>query len=155
MPIQGHLVRMAVQGRLDDLLKDPVAGSKKVEKILDDYIRKIAALEKEWESQKVKIDQAEQILSEMNKTQGVEAGNRYYNEVVIPLRTQTGYTILNIRHYSLSALSLKQYIEGRLFIRLKAMALSGNSNKDFFDNWRVVQSKFTASIAKYIELRDI
>jgi hypothetical protein len=145
------------QGRLDELLKDPIAGAKKVESILDDYIAKLKVLESDKLKAQAKYEEARKLLAQIKESQGTDAGNEFYSSTVLPLGAQVGYVILNIRHYCLSAYSLKQHIEGRLFLKMRAQSLVGKyvGFGEFKVVWDSIQKKYDSAFASYLELKDI
>lgn len=80
------------------------------------------------------------ILSNMRDANikiGEEKGNKakveYYNKEIFPKETETANFVLNYRYYALSALSLRRYVLGSMYIEMKTKYILDTSNPEYFE----------------------
>jgi len=118
------------QDKLDVMLEDPLAALERIADRMAYYVQNIqeyAALEDEYAARlKEERAEAERILAD----EGQEAVRKYNREVILPLVAQVNNLHLNVRYFSLAALSLRRFVAGRLYVLLKARSIAGGSGLD-------------------------
>ncbi|WP_319561035.1 FecR family protein [Marispirochaeta sp.] len=137
---------------------DPIAGLRGIERQMDGYIREVENLEYAFAENRKLLIQEREKLAEINKNQGQEASNKYYSDVISSIEQQESTLFLNIRYWSLSAFSLKRYVNGKQYMLTKAKMLA-DDNLSYIDDYMVLHQrileKFSAHILPNLSMEDI
>jgi len=146
------------EDKLSKLLGDPLVSINKITQRLEYYIdnvNKYKALHTEYSERLA--DERKNLPARAEK-EGKEAARKYSQEVIDPLSIQTFNLFLNVRYYSLAALSLRRYVGGRLYSFLKAANITDTANQTYGD-YLLLHKKllniFESSIAPYLVDADI
>ena len=123
--------------RFSSFIKNPVKAAERTENRMKFYIEKISELYPVYLKSRAKLDSERKKNKEIKAKQGEEASKKYFHDVVVPLSLKTSNLVLNIRYYALSALSLRRYIMGRMYMTLKSMYITDPDNKTYTDFKRV------------------
>ena len=116
--------------RFASFLADPETGARRVQKQLITYAEEIDAILPEYEAVSEKVDENRQTYRELRDKDEEEA-TAYYAEQVEPHVLLAGSLYRNLRHYSLSALSLRRYVLGRLYMEMKSRYITDLDNPVF------------------------
>jgi hypothetical protein len=144
--------------KLEALLADPVGSIASLHDRLQSYIGEVVdyyALFTDLKSRlDAEIDKQKQIAS----SQGEDAAKKYFNDTVFPLTLQTGNTGLNVRYFTLAALSLRRYIAGRMYLSFKTRYIMNRSDEvytAFLERYQTLLEDFEASIVPHLVEADI
>ena len=144
--------------KLSAMLADPLGSMATIQAAMDEYVKNANDYYQQYQDSNVELQKAvqtgKQILADRGKT---EAG-KYEEEVIFPLSVQASRLVLNYRFYSLAALSLRQFVAGRMYITLKARYITNPDAqewKDFLDKFNSFQATFEQSITPRLVNADI
>jgi hypothetical protein len=107
------------QGKYDELMKDPLGAIKNVEGKILEYAREIKNLLAEYQRILKILETEEAKRKEITEKEGKDAGQKYYIEQIIPIRNEGTLVYLNIRFNSLSALSMRRFVVGRMYLFMR------------------------------------
>jgi len=136
------------ESKTEAFLADPEAALVKVDAMmaqlkdgLDEWVGKYkqAKVESAAANEKLKAitDAAEQ--------------KKFQDEVWLPLVQKTGNSILNFRYYTLSALSLRRYVLGPMYVQMKTRSiLEPKQTAAFFSNYKTVLNTYKATFEPYL-----
>jgi len=108
------------EGRLESLLRDPVQAALRVETQMKDFAVEIGKINPLYLESKAALDREREQERLIKEKQGPEAMQKYHSETVVPVMLKTLNLFLNLRYYALSALSLRRYVSGRMYLMLKS-----------------------------------
>ncbi len=106
--------------KLGSMLEDPLLAMERIQDRLDYYIDNVNeyfALFREYDQ---RLADERDILAEIQGREGDEAAGKFRREVISPLAEKRANLYINLRFYSLAALSLRRYVGGRLYLFMKA-----------------------------------
>jgi hypothetical protein len=106
-------------GRFDAFLRDPVASVGRLEQQLAVFIEEIADREEQRSRVESEIELRRERMAEIEAEEGLEARRDYFEEEVFPLQVESGNLRRAQRYYALSALSLRRYVLGRMYLIMK------------------------------------
>ncbi len=140
------------------LVSDPVKGLEGLSKQIDSFIADI----KDYSAALYELkDKRETLRKKWNslKDAGKEdEAKAFYKENILPMDLKIGPVFLNIRYYSLSALSFRRYILGKLYVDLKGRYFADPSDpvyREFLDQYRAVLGKFEKDVVPFLDVNDI
>ncbi len=143
--------------RLAAMLKDPVAAAARVEKQLDGYIEQMRILRPLFDQRRAELNAARARVQELNKTDQ-PAGRALYDQSVVPLQKDAYAIGLNLRFYALSALSLRRFVEGRLYAFAKTQYITNAGDatyRAFLEEHARLLSKFESAVVPELVAADI
>jgi len=143
--------------KLTGFMEDPIRAVEKVEAQLDDFVNKLNEVFKVYTESYNKLQQERDKLASFSGDQEEEK-KAYYKETVFPLEVKTSNLYLNVRYYALSALSLRRYVMGRLYIIIKTNSIRNPDSReyrDFTDVYKSFLSRFETNIVPHLGERDI
>jgi hypothetical protein len=146
------------EDKLTSLLGDPVAAIQSTIDQLRFYTSQSDAFGKLYDEYRSKLQSEEQKRLKIAQEQGVEIARKYENETVFPLRVQTGNLFLNVRYYSLAALSLRRYVGGRMYMLLKIKHITSPTDEtytQFLSLFRQLLSEYEDNIVPLLVETDI
>jgi hypothetical protein len=144
--------------KLNSLMGDPVATIQSVVDQLRFYITQTTAFNALYNEYRLKLQSEEQRRLNIAQNQSVELARKYENEIVFPLRVETGNLFLNVRYYSLAALSLRRYIGGRIYMLLKAKYIAAPTEEtyvQFLSQFQQLLAQFEENIVPQLVETDI
>jgi hypothetical protein len=115
------------------MLEDPAGAIRGIEKGLEALRAKIAELEPLYEANYQRLQTERKKLPELEEKEGKAARTKHYEEVVFPLEVETSYLRLNLRYYSLSALSFRRFVLGPMYARVKSAFVNRLDSADYLD----------------------
>lgn len=135
--------------RFNAFLDDPVGAMKGVEKRLETFLTELGTLVPLYTKLRKELLENRKKWERISDEEGREAAEPYYLENIEPIQKQTAPLFINIRYYSLSALSLRRYIAGRLYMEMKTRYI-GNTGDDVFIDFIGVYNGFLEKFEKNI-----
>ncbi len=144
--------------RVKAMLADPAASALRIEKQMSYFEEQIATLAPEYSKTAAALVAARARLKEVLQKEGSAAGNKYYGDSVFPLEKRGADLFLNIRYYALSALSLRTYVLGRLYLELATRYIAQPNNTLYSSFLRVynrVLTSFQEKVVPYLVPADI
>ncbi len=144
--------------KLEGLLDDPVKAIERTRKRLDSYKKEIEEIYPLFLEKRdiLKMERAKNRT--INETQGKEASQKYYNEIIFPLEIETSNLVLNYRYWALSALSLRRFVMGRMYLILKSRYIADLNNSTYVSFLRLheqILASFEKSIVPHLVEFDI
>lgn len=140
-------------GRLESMLEDPAGAVRGIEKGMEAFRVKIRELEPLYEAnaERLKVERAK--LPKLEEEKGSEARTKYYADTVFPLEVETSYLRLNLRYYSLSALSFRRFVLGPMYARVKSAyirRLDSDAYREFESVYRRILSDYEREVTPYL-----
>ena len=143
--------------KLTGFMDDPISAVKRVQAQLDDFIDKLNEVFNVYSESHNKLRQEREKLASFPEDQDKER-KAFYKETVFPLEVKTSNLYLNVRYHALSALSLRRYVMGKLYIIIKTNSirdLDSREYRDFIDVYKSFLSRFETYIVPHLGERDI
>ena len=144
--------------KLAALLADPLRAARGVQRRMGDYAAEVEKLLPLYRERKARVDEERLKNRAIKAEKGPAEAQKYYMEVVSPLELEAGNLYLNVRYYSLSALSLRRFVLGRMYLQLKALHLAapqGDDYRQFLETYESTLWVFEGAIVPYLVEADI
>ena len=144
--------------KLNDLLTDPNASMKRLGDRLKYYIQNVEKTNVLFLEGLEKRDKAREVMNRIRDEKGIEEGEKYFKDIVAPITANAGNMFLNIRYYSLAALSLRRFVTGRIYLELKARYITHLNNskyRNFIETYNNFLESFEDSIVPFLVDADI
>jgi hypothetical protein len=142
-----------------NILEDPIGTLLNIETSLKGYIQELKEVEPLYLDANGRLQALYEEESKIKEEEGGDAALKYHEEFVVPLMLETKYHILNIRYLALSALSLRRYVLGRVYLILKSNYITDMNNEvytEFLKNfYRIIGDYEVSIIVKYLVEADI
>jgi hypothetical protein len=106
--------------KLNAMMADPEAAIKALQDQMTSYVKSVESFKAYYTEYGRRLAEERQKAIDMVATKGKEETKKYEQEVVFPLTLQTSSLYLNLRFYSLAALSMRRYVAGRMYVLMKA-----------------------------------
>ncbi len=144
--------------RYGRLLKDPVAGVEGLGKQLESFVYSIdelsQAMKRNSELEATLREKQEQLIAsgEAAKAQ------TFYKENIEPLVLIEAPMYLNIRYHTLSALSFRRFILGKLYLEMKSRYIMDTDNPEymeFLSAYSRIMAGFETDIVPYMNSQDL
>lgn len=144
--------------RESELLSDPEAAVFRLERRFEYYFEALAEIEPIYARRREALEEERERLAEIESEQGKAARSEHYKDTVYPLELETSYLRLNIRYFALSALSLRRYVLGRMYLVVKANAIADLDDPRFvrfLEAYETLLERFEERISPYLVEADI
>ncbi len=141
------------QGRIEALLKDPIAGVEGLRERLKYYADTAAAFRADYATFKASLDAQRQQVKAVEKEKGLEAAQAYEREHVAPLITPTKNLFLNARYYLLAGFSMRRFVGSRMYVLLKNTYLDDPEAPawvGFMGHYQGFLEQYESRIAQYL-----
>jgi hypothetical protein len=135
--------------RFNAFLDDPVGTILALSKKLDDYIEEIETILPLLRENQEKLEAGRTKLQQLEKEEGKEARYEYYKETVFPLEVETSYLGMNRRYYALSALSMRRFLIGKIYMEMKTRYIT-DRNDHLYEEFLAAYESFLSDFEKYI-----
>ncbi len=119
------------QQRSDAFLEDPLIAVQGVERRFMGFVKKVEELVPVYAEHKRWLDYEREEMKKVLEKEGEEARNAYYDEHVFPLEVKAHNSYITLRYWAKSALSLRRYVLGRMYLTLKTSYLTEPDNPGF------------------------
>ncbi len=141
------------QDKTKDLLADPVSSLDKISTMMDQFKAGLDEWVAKYQTAKVDSDAA---VEKMKSITDKDQQQKYRDEVWFPLATQTGNAILNYRYYTVSALSLRRFVMGPLYVQLRTRNIlkADPQYQAFLDKYNMVLEDFRRVFEPYTNIAD-
>lgn len=140
------------------LVSDPVTGLKNLDKQLDQFLSDIDDYSAALNEMKVRKDEFKAEWTKLKDSGDADKAAAYFDENLKPLDLKLGPLYLNVRYYSLSALSFRRYILGKLYVDLKGRYFADPGNPvytDFLTAYKGILGKFERTVVPFLNGNDI
>lgn len=144
--------------KYDALMADSVTGLKNLGARLDSFVENIQDLAATLNEMKRKRDTLRAEMKSIQEKKGDKAAAEFYNGNIYPIEKRLGPVYINIRYYSLSALSFRRFVIGKLYVDMKGRFISDPANQqyvEFLDVYRGIIGKFERDVIPFINVKDI
>jgi hypothetical protein len=144
--------------RKAELLADPQAAVRRLERRFEYYFEALAEIEPIYARRREALEEKRERLAEIESEKGKAARSDYYKGTVYPLELETSYLRLNIRYFALSALSLRRYVLGRMYLVVKTNAIDDLEDPRFIrflETYQALLERFEERISPYLVEADV
>ncbi|MCF7928547.1 MAG: FecR domain-containing protein [Spirochaetales bacterium] len=146
------------QQKEEVFLENPVQSLKRVQKRLEGFQKEIEMLYPEFVKRQNKIDVMREELTRLREEEGQDAMIEYRDEFVTPYIKESRVYILNTRYYALSALSLRRFVLGSMYLKIKTAMVAKPDNKiyrNFMELYEEVTDSFEDVVVPQLVEADI
>ncbi len=140
------------------LLADPLKGLDQMESRIDSFVEDIEEYSKILTSMKRERDNLRAEWQKLMDAGRKDEAKKFYREKISPIELKLGPAFINRRYYSLSALSFRRYILGKLYVDMKGIYFADRDNpvyREFLDRYASVMDKFEKSVVPFLDVNDI
>lgn len=144
--------------KYDSLIADPVAGVVGFGKQLDGFVANITEIERDSDLNAKKKKDFQEKMEQIRESDGQDKANIFYKNNIEPLILVEAPMYLNIRYHTLSALSFRRYIMGKLYLEMKSRYIMDVQNtvyQDFLSAYGRIMNEFELYIVPYMNPRDL
>ncbi len=119
------------QGRVDAFLDDPVAGMERISDRLSYFQEEMMRLIPIYADLSEKLANLRREVTRLSQEGPEEEYERLRSEEFFPLMNDAQATFVNIRYYSLSALSLRRFVASRVYTQMKQKYLLNSGDATY------------------------
>jgi hypothetical protein len=119
------------QGKLDSYLRDPLGSAREVGEQLAAYRASMDELLVELAKQKALFEEAAAKIQALADAKKDDEVNAFRESTVFPLQVAQATIFMNVRYYALTALSLRRYVLGGMYMELKTRHPKGEADPAF------------------------
>jgi hypothetical protein len=144
--------------RLKNLLLDPAGAALNVEKQMNVYIAHITEIWPKYQQVFAQLTSERAKLPRIEAKEGKQAQTDFYGKTVYPLEVLSNGLFLNLRYYTLSALSLRRYVLGRMYTRLTSLYITDEASsvyRRFLRVYRRIIAAYERSVVPHLVTADI
>jgi len=117
--------------KLSAMLADPVLAMERIKDRLDFYIQKVQEYDALYLDYLEKVEEERRLNTERAQKEGEDVALQYEKDIIFPMSVETFNLGLNVRYFSLAALSMRRYVVGRTYLLLKAKYITDYDNNIF------------------------
>ncbi len=144
--------------KYESLIADPVTGVERLGYQMDEFIIKIDDLEIFRANNKAEKDILLKEMEKIKESSGQENANTFFKENIEELALLEAPSYLNIRYHTLSSLSFRRYIMGKLYLEMKSkyiMDMQNSEYRAFLSIYNRILDNFEIYIVPYMNPRDL
>ena len=144
--------------KVEAMLADPVLAMERLQDRMDYYIDNVDEYFELFGAYNQKLTDERTKAAEIGEKDGQEALRKYYDEKVMPLAQTTADLGLNVRYFALTALTLRRYVNGRLYTLMKSHFIVSPSDSKyltFIDQYDNLLESFEKKIVPHLVEADI
>jgi FecR protein len=144
--------------KLKAMLADPIAALKTIEDSLVEYSRTISDYYASYLENNNRLTAVRQERVRIFKEKGAEEARKFLEQSEMPVAYATGLMELNMRYFSIGALSLRRFVGGRLYVSMKSRYIANPHDPiwtDFLAEYASFLSLFEQSVAPHLVPADI
>jgi hypothetical protein len=144
--------------KVEAMLADPVLAMERLQDRLDYYIQEVGEYYALYEEYSLQLTTKRDQLRQITEEKGREAAREFNIAQVLPIVAKANNLYLNVRYFSLAALSLRRYVGGLLYLVVKSNSIKNLGDEGFdsfsqeFDSWL---SRFESGIVPHLNELDI
>ncbi|MFP4301839.1 MAG: hypothetical protein ACLFQZ_07425 [Spirochaetaceae bacterium] len=116
------------QDRLEGFMEEPARSVRLLQSRLEELAAGYEEYRTLWEQLAAEF---EKLSAELREMEEGDAREEFRKEEVLPLANRTSTQALNYRYYSLSALSLRRHVLGRMYMNMKTLTILEAGNDEF------------------------
>jgi len=144
--------------KLATLLSNPVESIIRINDRLDFYVDNVSEYYNLYDELRGELATEREKVVEILKKEGTEQAQKYETSIINPIADKTRASFMNYRYYALTALSLRRYVAGRMYLLLKSRNITNLKSKsftDFYTEYKDLIEKFEKSIVPRLVEADI
>jgi hypothetical protein len=144
--------------KLASMLSDPLSAMAGIEESLSAYTKSVEEYDALYQQYREKLAGTQEKALAIAKEKGNEEATKFNAEALFPLTVETGNLFLNLRYYTLAALSLRRYVAGRLYVLLKSRFIAKPDDGVFVEftaRFEEFLLRFERSIVPHLVVADI
>jgi len=137
---------------------DPAGVLSGVTEKLIEYSEEAATFYNHYEASFSILSEMRDNMVNIEKEKGSEAKSDYYKSEIFPKETETSNFVLNYRYYALSALSLRRYVLGSMYIDMKTEFILDSDNPvfvRFIEEYEKFLQVYEKNVVPYLVEADI
>lgn len=137
--------------------KDPLNSLEMIAKRMQSFQREIDRLLPLYQQKSEELKQNRVDLKQLRQSGDMEGFEKLRKEKTFPLMNEAAGIFLNIRYYALSGLSLRRWVMGSLYLRIKLQSLKTNREltQTFFQRYTEILNNFEQGILPQLVAADI
>ncbi len=125
------------QERLDAFLEDPLEGLVRIEERLNYFAEQVEETYAAYQEARSELDAAREEFQRLTEKGDSTAAEEVEKKRVGPAMQRTGTLVLNYRYYALSALSLRRFVLGKMYMQMKTRYILDQDHPAFNDFLRL------------------
>ena len=133
------------QERLDTFLEDPLEGLVRIEERMNYFAEQLAETYELYEESREEQLALREEIGRLRESADEDTVQRFRTEELVPVSERTATLVLNYRYYALSALSMRRFVVGKLYMQMKTRYIGDLSNPVYADFLRL----YNAILADY------
>ncbi len=144
--------------KLSAMLADPVETVRRIQDRMEFYIQEVQEYDSLYREYLKKLEEERRLNTERAQKEGENVALQYENDVIFPLSVETFNLGLNVRYFSLAALSMRRYVAGRTYLLLKARYIADYDNtifREYRKTFGELLDKFEEAIVPQLVEADI
>jgi hypothetical protein len=134
--------------REDEFLHDPAPAVERVCSQMESLIAQLTAELEAYTANFERLTEKREKLESFGEDEK-DALRKFRTEILFPLEIETSYLYMNVRYYALSALSLRRYVLGRMYVMMKSMYMTKRDN-EAYTNFIRCYGDILASYEKHV-----
>ncbi len=144
--------------KIDAFLEEPLVALESVGRRLADFQGQVETLYPEFNRRLEISREMRREFSRIEEEEGREKAIEYRDEELTPYLQEMRLYILNGRYYALSALSLRRYVLGAMYVHMKTRYIGDLENekyREFIDSYNKIIDSFEETVALRLVEADI
>jgi hypothetical protein len=144
--------------KYNSLMDNPISGLDGLGRQMDDFLYQISDFENTLDILNIEKEKIQKEWKEIGEKEGNDKAGVFYKENLLPVEKNTGRLYLNIRYYSLSALSFRRFILGRLYLDMKSKYIMDPLNPEytgFLKVYNEITGRFEETGTPFININDL
>ncbi|MCX7040287.1 MAG: FecR domain-containing protein [Spirochaetes bacterium] len=144
--------------KLAGMLADPATAMTGIEARMASYIASVTEYDGLYRASRQRLDEERKKKAAILEQKGKEEAQKLEEEIISPLAFKTGYLFLNVRYFSLAALSLRRYVGGRMYMFMKSRYITTPADPawtEFRGRFDGLLESFERSVVPQLTAEDI
>jgi len=121
------------EARREAFIEDPAAAALALERRFNSLVAKVEELAPIYAESKRWLEYERGQMKEIEIEKGTEAKWAYYQENVFPLEVESHNAFITLKYWARSALSLRRFVIGRMYVSLKSSYIDDLENPNFLE----------------------
>lgn len=146
------------QDRLDAFLENPVESAARIQRRISDFADRLDSLYPRYEETYARLEAEEDRLQGILDEEGEDAMRDYQRNVIGPVRAEAQALILNVRYNALSALSLRRFVLGKMYMNMKTRYIfspEAEEYRDFLEVYHETLQDYEERVVPHLVPADI
>jgi len=116
------------------VLDDPLGSIQAVRTRMEQLAAELRPWEEAWRESRERLEELRQERRRIEAEEGREPANEFYREEVLPKEVRTSNLRLNVRYWTLSALSLRRHVAGRIYVLVRTRYIT-RPDRELYRNY--------------------